>query len=74
MATGRSETALQCSFTSRRTRNFHFQNFVLVPSIQEAVLRLFQLRKYPDLAQDLHQLNDKLKCGTCKLAGRAGQR
>lgn len=30
-------------------------------SIQDAVLKLFHLRKYPDLAQDLHQLNDKLK-------------
>ena len=30
-------------------------------SVQEAVVTLFQLRKYPTLAQDLHLLNDKLR-------------
>ena len=33
----------------------------LSPRVQEAVLKLFQLRKYPDLAQNLHLLNEKLQ-------------
>lgn len=38
-------------------------NVVIPPpshSIQAAVMKLFQLRKYPDLATDLPDLNEKL--------------
>lgn len=33
-------------------------------SIQSAVTRLFQLRKYPELAAELPQLNEKLRYST----------
>ena len=71
-ATGRSELPFSHPLAGKKTlqltrdspilATIHtaLYNIVLLFSVQEAVLTLFQQRRYPTLAQDLHLLNDKL--------------